>query len=202
MGAFWSVHRRDGIAFERYLAQLAPYYMNSPSLPPSSHQSVLLGLNLLNLLVAGRSADYLVAMAKLSPPLLTSPPISFVKELELCLKEGTYHRLMMAKERLPAPEYGWLVQALVETVRIGIAEGMEQAYEEISLTQAVSMLLLTCAQIPMLAEFGQKRGWHLEGERIIFPRNQKVKFLFDDQTDSKLMINRALNYAQALDQII
>lgn len=120
MGAYWSVHARDGASFERYLSQLTNLYdlPVSLALPASPHMFVLVGLRLLNLLVTNRRADFYTSLARLDADAVRCEPhLQFVVQLEQCLMEGTYHRLLVARSQVPAPEYVWFVDSLLETIR-------------------------------------------------------------------------------------
>ena len=202
MGAYWSVHSRDGSSFERYLSQLSPFY-SLDSLVPSPRMPILLGLHLLYLLVTGRQAAFYMSIAKLAVHLHNDPHVLFILQLQQCLLEGTYHRLLVAKSQVPVPEYAWFIEALIETVRLDIAESMELTYTSISVPVAINMLLLNKEQFPQLEEFGAKRGWKQQGDRIVFPtRGTTSKLTHGGPTSSRLMIQRALSYATELEQIV
>lgn len=194
MGAYWSVYARDGAAFERYLAQLAPYYADSES----PRMGTLLGLRLLNLLVVNKRAEFHTSLARLGPA-RQSPQVQFVVQLEQCLMEGTFHRLLLAREQVPAPEYVWFVDSLLETVRMELATGLERSFGELQVSNAASLLLLGDSQLPQLVEFAGKRGWIVQGDRILFPPRPTP---IDNETVPTIMMNRALQYAAALEQIV
>lgn len=204
MGAYWSVHTRNGASFERYLRQLTPY-IAAPS-AYSSRTPVLLGLHLLNLLVTGRIPEYRVRLAALTRPgLPTLAPVEFVVRLERCLQEGLYHRLLEARDAVPAPEYVWLVDSLVETVQRELAAGIEKAFEVLEVRAAATILLFGPTDTDATLAFGASRGWTLDKGHFVFknasavPKDSETNALL---TVPKVAIDRALSYANALEQIV
>lgn len=204
MGAYWSIHGHDGAAFDRYLAQLAPFYDEPlPRLAPSPRMHPLLGLRLLNLLVSGRRPLFYTAVARLSPAARADPHLAFVLNLERCLLEGTYHRLLAAQQAPPTPEYAWWVASLLEAVRWEIAEGLEATYLSIDVEAALSKLLLPPTQVEQLLEFGRQRGWQhdAQGKRLMLPAKGGSE-LHEMAPASALMLKRVLGYAAELEQIV
>lgn len=191
MGAYWSIHARDEPAFERYLALLTPM----SHLPPSSRTPTLLGLRLLHLLLTN-PPHYHTTLARIST---AHQAVQFVVNLEQCLGEGTYQRLVVARDQVPVEEYKWFVDELVEKVRGELAVGLEKSFKELAITSAAALLLLNESQVPQLVEFAKKRGWSVQGDKIVFPPK---KVSIAEETSSKWMISNALNYATALEQIV
>lgn len=204
MGAYWSIHSHDGAAFDRYLAQLAPFYNEPlPGVAPSPRMYPLLGLRLLNLLVSGRRPLFYMAVARLSPAARADPHLAFVLNLERCLLEGTYHRLLAAQQAPPTPEYAWWVASLLEAVRWEIAEGLEATYLSIDIETALAKLLLPSSQVEQLLEFGKQRGWQhdAQGKRLMLPTKGGSE-LHETAPAPALMIKRILGYAAELEQIV
>lgn len=203
MGAYWSVHVRDGAAFERYLRQLTPYISSPATYSPRT--PILLGLHLLNLLVTGRISEYRVRLAAITRPALpTVAPVEFVVTLERCLQEGLYHRLLEAKGVVPAPEYIWLLDSLIETVRRELALGIEKAFDSLEVSVAAQMLLFEPSHTDAARAFGTCRGWTVKGTRFILASNTQHKGTETSvlQTSPTVAIGRALCYANALEQIV
>lgn len=204
MGAYWSIHSHDGAAFDRYLAQLTSFY-DEPLLgvAPSPRMYPLLGLRLLNLLVSGRRPLFYMAVARLSPAARADPHLAFVLNLERCLLEGTYHRLLAAQQAPPTPEYAWWVASLLEAVRWEIAEGLEATYLSIGIETALAKLLLPSSQVEQLLEFGKQRGWQhdAQGRRLMLPVKSGPE-LHEATPAPALMLERVLGYAAELEQIV
>jgi 26S proteasome regulatory subunit N12 len=124
MGAFWSIHSKNQTSFERYCSLLFPIYFdskNSPSnVPNNAPMYTVLGLHLLNLLVSNRVADFYVALERINaaPGVDASNVfIQFPIQLQQCLVEGTFHRVVMARQQVPSPEYAWFIDGLMDTIR-------------------------------------------------------------------------------------
>lgn len=160
----------------------------------------LLGLRLLNLLVTNRRAEFYTSLAKLGEG-RNVPHVQFVIQLEQCLMEGTFHRLLVAREQVPAPEYAWFVDSLLETVRMELASGIEKSFATLDVKTAAALLLLNQSQTTQVMGFAEKCGWKIQENRITFP-NFKKTAVDEETTEPKKMISRALRYATELEQIV
>lgn len=198
VGASWSVQCRDGASFQRYLSLLAPLY-DSNVLGVSPRRAAIQGLHLLNLLVTGQRPQYYSYLARL--PDKSDEHIRFVVQLEQCLVEGTFHRLLVARQQVPAQEYIWFVDSLLETVRLQIAEGIEIAFTSLEVSRATSLLLF--ADQNLLIEFATKKTWMINGNSIKFPNSiMKVQKKSLQLTSPIAMIEKSIFYAKELEQII
>lgn len=124
MGAFWSVYTKNQTSFERYCSLLFPLYFESAAEPalkdPSSPMYTLLGLNLLNLLVQNRVADFYVALERINSCAFIDSNNAFIQfpvQLQQCLVEGTFHRVVIARQQVPSPDYVWFIDSLMDTIR-------------------------------------------------------------------------------------
>ena len=124
IGAFTSVAIKDQASLHRYMSLLAPIYFDPEGKQTSdTNPCVLLGLYLLSLLVKNNIAEFHVILEqiKIAPALdASSPFIQFPIQLQQCLVEGTYHRVVLAKEQAPSPDYAWFVGLLVDTIRYNV----------------------------------------------------------------------------------
>lgn len=101
-------------------------------------------MQLLNLLVSNRTNQYHLLLCKLPPSvLLSSPHLRFVLQLEEALREGTFHRILASKSQVPAPEYAWFVEGLVERIRTEIIQCLKASYDNLSVQEAIDYLLLS-----------------------------------------------------------
>lgn len=124
MGAMWSIHSKDKASFERYTSLLFPIYFSgkavSEGLPANAPMYAILGLHLLHLLVSNRVADFYVALERIAaaPAVDASNVfIQFPVQLQQCLVEGTFHRVVLARQQVPSPEYAWFIDGLMDTIR-------------------------------------------------------------------------------------
>lgn len=83
--------------------------------------------------------------------------------------------------------------------RLELAAGLEKSFNDLDVHNAASLLLLDKSRLPQLVEFAKKRGWAINGDKIIFPARQVE---IDNETIPTVMIDRALKYAVALEQIV
>jgi len=102
-----SVRSKDIPAFERYIAQLKPYYYDFASLiPASSRQHPILGLNLLRLLAQNRIAEFhgeleLIPLEQHHGNVYIRHPIA----LEQYMMEGAFKRIWNARADVPSDTY-------------------------------------------------------------------------------------------------
>ncbi|KAL3897493.1 MAG: hypothetical protein SGPRY_013042, partial [Prymnesium sp.] len=154
--ALLSIKTMDIPAFERHVAQLRIYYTDCASvLPESQKQYPILGLNLLRLLAQNRIAEFHTELELIPTPLqLTNIYIKFPAQLEQHIMEGSYNKVLSAKQDgLYSQEGMYFMDMLVDTVREEIAECSEKAYANIAATDLQSLLMLsTVAELNQYAE--------------------------------------------------
>ena len=128
-GALLSVKTMDIPAFERYVAQLKVYYTDCAlKLPESPKQYPMLGLNLLRLLAQNRIAEFHTELELLPVALHSSNIyIKFPAQLEQHIMEGSYNKVLSAKQDGPYAQEGmFFMDMLVNTVREEISECSEK----------------------------------------------------------------------------
>lgn len=162
IGAFTSVAVKDQAAFERYIALLFPLYFDQTKALESAKNAnayVLLGLYLLSLLVRNQIAEFHVLLERINsaPGIdINNVYIQFPIQLQQCLVEGTYHRVVLARQQVPSPDYAWFIDALVDTIRNDLASCIEKSFHSIDMTSAARLLLLTPEQVPQLTKFAEQ----------------------------------------------
>lgn len=122
IGALAGVACKDQPSFDRYMSLLFPIYFSRsfPSSSPDANPNVLLGLFLLSLLVRNCIAEFYVTLERINsaPGVdLGNVYIQFPVQLQQCLNEGTYHRVVLARQQVPSPDYAWFIDSLVHTIR-------------------------------------------------------------------------------------
>lgn len=159
IGVQWSIASSNIPAFERYMAQLKCYYFDyKDQLTESAFKYQLLGLNLLFLLSQNRVAEFhteleLLPAEHIQNDVYIRHPLS----IEQYLMEGSYNKvfylivvklinlflkIFLAKGNVPAKNYNFFMDILLDTIRGEIAVCVEKAYEKISVKDAVRMLYL------------------------------------------------------------
>ncbi|ORX51716.1 hypothetical protein DM01DRAFT_1307498 [Hesseltinella vesiculosa] len=200
MGAYISVRAKDIASFERYIAQLHPYYHDLGSvLPASSQMYPLIGLNLLRLLSQNRLSDFHTALETIdSQQLQANPYIKQAVDLEQFLMEGSYNKVWSSRGSVKGEEFLFFYDTLISTVRNEIASCSEKAYDSLPLQDAATLLFLNNTQ--ELMSFANERGWKIN------PAEQIIHFTADDKDAVEIpqeqIITRTLAYARELERIV
>eukprot|EP00051_Salpingoeca_urceolata_P017593 m.241530 g.241530 ORF g.241530 m.241530 type:complete len:268 (+) comp18999_c0_seq12:1118-1921(+) len=201
VGAQWSLKMQDVSSFERYIAQLKPYYFdyckNIRSEAQSAFMHELLGLNLLCLLSQNRIAEFHTELERLDPSLLRKNMyIRHPVALEQHLMEGSYNKVFQSRHSTPAASYVFFVDRLMDTVRLEIAACLEKSYEKLSVANAQKLLFLSSqSELDAMIE---ENGWTVFDEEIRFPE----KTVAQAQVPAEKMMRRMLDYARELERIV
>ncbi|KAJ1971478.1 regulatory particle non-ATPase [Dimargaris xerosporica] len=202
MGAYWSIRAGDISAFERYIAQLNPFYYDicTAQLPSSPRRYPLIGLNLLRLLTQSRIADFHTALEMIDPTeLRTNQYIQHPLQLEQSLMEGSYKKVWNSRAEVPAPEYTFFMDILTSTIRNEIASCIEKAYTALPAGNLATLLFFPKADDELL-HFCQERSWRIDSA------SRKVHFGQSDATKEGLpvdqIITQSLTYAKELEKIV
>ena len=132
IGALWSIQNRDIPSFQRYVAQLKCYYFDyGLLLPDSAYKYQILGLNLLSLLAQNRLAEFHTEMELLSVNEQKNIYIKYPIRLEQFLMEGSFHKVFLDKGNIPAENYSFFIDILINTMRDEIASCVEKAYSQV-----------------------------------------------------------------------
>ena len=132
IGALWSIQNQDIPSFQRYVAQVKCYYFDYGSLlQESSYKYQILGLNLLSLLAQNRLAEFHTEMELLSPEEQKNVYIKYPIRLEQFLMEGSFHKVFLDKGNVPAKNYSYFIDILINTMRDEIASCAEKAYSQV-----------------------------------------------------------------------
>lgn len=200
IGAQWSIETKDIPSFERYMSQLKCYYFDyNTQLPESAFKYQLLGLNLLFLLSQNRVAEFHTELELLPSDRIQSDVyIKHPLSLEQYLIEGSYNKIFLAKGNVPAQNYNFFMDILLDTIRGEIAVCLEKAYEKISLNEAARMLYMPNTQ--SIREYGTKKNWKL-GRDNFYHFAPEIKKQ-DDPIPSTELAEQALSYARELEMIV
>uniref|UniRef100_A0A6S9RU20 CSN8/PSMD8/EIF3K domain-containing protein n=1 Tax=Chrysotila carterae TaxID=13221 RepID=A0A6S9RU20_CHRCT len=199
LGALLAVRAADTPAFERHVSQLKSYYTDCGALlPASERQWPILGLNLLRLLAQNRIAEFHTELELVPPELMhTNVYIKFPAQLEQHIMEGSYNRVLVAKNESVYEQEGmYFMDMLVDTVREEIAECSEKAYVSIGASELQSLLML--ADETELAQYAEQRGWRVSGGVVTFGDGEP-KLLALPATQ---LIAETLAYAKELERIV
>lgn len=200
IGVQWSVLKGNIQHFERYMAQLKPYYFDyRDELPESSYKYQLLGLNLLRLLAQNRLAEFhteleLLPAKEIQNNIYIKHPVS----MEQYLMEGNYNKVFLAKGNVPAESYNTFIDILLLTIRDEIATCVEKAYEKLAFQEASRMLFFTA--LGDMKTYGVKRGWELGPDNAFNFRKLEKKTEYE--IPSQQLALQAIEYARELEMIV
>jgi len=206
-GAFLSIKAKDIPAFERHVAQLKTYYTDyAQLLPPSERQYPITGLCLLALLAQNRIGDFHTELELIPLSLQQNPYIKYTVTLEQRLMEGSYNKILNARDSVPHPAMAVFIDLLSLSVRDKLSECAEKAYESFPVADALAMLTFKTRND--LIEYAKKRGWEItKDDVILFPATHgaaaqhaaKQKAL---EIPSRVLIRQTLGYATELERIV
>lgn len=195
-----SIRQEDELGFERHVSRVKTYYVDYAGvLPPSKRRNLILGLNLMRLLAQNRIGEFHTELELVPADARADAHIAYALNLEQYLMEGSYSRIALERAKAPDASFGFFLDMLMLTMREKIAACAEQAYESISCEAAGKMLGID--SVAELGEFCDERGWRVVGKVIFFkPATDGVASM--EQVPSVELINRSLDYARELEQII
>ena len=199
IAAMASIEKSDISGFEHYMAQLKHYYLDYKSLlEPSAYANQLMGLNLLCLLARNKLAEFHTEIELLPPEqLLTDVYLSHPIHLEQFLMEGSYNKVFLSRDNVPAPYYRLFVDILLGTVREEIVSCIVHSYSSLSLSEAGKMLYLSDPE--QMREFGEKQGWRLEGDQFSFISEEEK---LGQSVPSMEILLKCFEYARDLEAIV
>jgi len=123
--------------------------------------------------------------------------ITFPVSLEQRLMEGSYNKILTAKNAVPLAEYNFFLSKLVDTVRNKISDCNEKAYESLPLDDARNLLMFKTNND--LLSFAKTRAWTIKDSTVLF---NKPKDPNQNAIPTHVLIKQLLTYATELERII
>ncbi|KAH7973188.1 hypothetical protein HPB52_022747 [Rhipicephalus sanguineus] len=102
-----------------------------------------------------------------------------------------------SKDNVPAANYSFFMDILLDTVRDEIARCIEKAYERISSPDATRMLFLDSPQLTDV--YASKRGWTAKNN--VYEFGTEVKHT-EDVISTEDLATQAIGYARELEMIV
>jgi 26S proteasome regulatory subunit N12 len=195
-----SVKAQDDAGFERFFAQLRPYYFDY-GLAESSRTNLILGLYLMYLLTQAKIGDFHTQLELLTPKQRSHAMIKFSVDLERDMNEGLYNRVWNACNKLPDPAFGHFANSLTDAVRHDIAKCLEVAYEHLQVQDAMKLLRFTTQDsAASFTEFAthEDRAWNVAEGIVTFKKGEQ----HDLDLGAETLINQSLAYAHEIERII
>jgi len=210
MGVEYSVAIEDVQSFKSYMMMLKAYYFDfeEMKLPESAKKYEMIGLNLMQLLSKNEAMSFHTELELLdSRIILEDPYVSFAVRLEQDIMAGNYKKAMEVK--LPSASYKLFTDILLVTIREEIANGMEVAYDEISVDGCKALLNFesTSAGKSKGELFAKERtdNWRVDSKNMIQFKDTTTtdKPLGKDMDEaSKELAKMAIRYAKETEQIV
>lgn len=199
LASLLSVRDEDVEAFERHIALTKTFYSDySDFLPPSQRKNLILGLNLLHLLSMNRMSEFHSELELIPLELHEDLFIKHPVEVEQCLIEGSYSKLEnFLPPQVPATEYEYFMEILMETVREEIADCCERAYKTLDLTSLQRMLMHKSPE-DTTAFIEEREAWILKDNTISFNLDAGTEV----QIPAESLIKQSLEYAIELERIV
>jgi len=200
-GALLSIKLKDIPSFERYIAQIKPYYYDfGQKLPQSQRQFMILGLNILHLLAKNKLDEFHTELELIPLHFHQDVYIKHPVQLEQYMMEGAYNKVLKAKDSVPHESYSFFMEMLMGTVRDEIADCIAKSYNHLNFLEAQK--LLGFSNIDQVKAYATKREWVTSrgphGEMFVFTKKD------GDKSDVPTMkiIQQQLQYARELERII
>jgi len=160
--------------FERNMSHLQTIYDEYSDVLPSERRKLITGLNLLRLLALNRTTEFHMKLELIPIEDHEDMYIRDVIQLERFLMEGSYHKLLQARSKVPSNEYTGFMNMLLDTVRTEVAECSTKAYDTLSVKGATKLLMFT-SDAETLAWAKSQPGWELKGDRFAFERQTEAQ---------------------------
>ncbi|GAM29147.1 hypothetical protein SAMD00019534_123230 [Acytostelium subglobosum LB1] len=194
--ALYTVKQRDIKAFDRYYSQLTPYYNDYKKfIQPSAQQYSIIGLNLMKLLATNQTARFHADLELIPSDLHTNQFIRFPLLVEKSISEGSYQKVLVCRSQAPSEYYGIFVDLLSDTMKEDIANCIEKSFKYLTVTEAQKVLQIN--SVDQLNQYVQKRGWKVQGDRILFDSGPAQV-----EIPSIQLIRQTLQYAKELERIV
>lgn len=212
LGVLLSVMDGDLDAFGRNMAQLQPYYMNGLVTPRKNH---ITGLNLMNLLVDNRLAEFHSCLEWLNShsdvdSIVQDPLISFPISLERKLMVGIYDEVLTGS--IPHPSFQFFMSHLLQTVRDSIADCMEVSYPTLQVSQAAALMKFQNLQELKQYIDTDREDWMVDeakgvltfapAEAAAAANTSTTAAAFEDVVPSMQWIQQSLTYATEMERIV
>jgi len=198
LAVYLAVRQKDVNAFERYVAQLKPFYFDyGQVLPESERKWPILGLELLGLLALHPTAAFHTELEFI--PVAVQEDNIYIKfpiQLEQALMEGCYNKVLSARKFIPLPHYSFFMDMLNETVRNKISDCVEASYQSLPVADACKLLMIDSQD--KLRQHVEQRGWRIEGSSVTFNKGGETQ----QDIPATKMVQYALEYATELEKII
>ncbi|EFA79220.1 26S proteasome regulatory subunit S14 [Heterostelium album PN500] len=196
IAALYSVKVRDISAFERFYAQLTTFYQDYKKyIQPSALQYNIIGLHLMKCLATQNAPKFHSELELIPFDMLSNPFIKFPLLVEKSIAEGSYQKVLSSRSQVPSEHYLVFIDLLSNSMREDIANCIERSFKYLTLKEAQKVLQV--ASLDQLSEYIKKRGWKVDGDKILFDSGpQQIEI------PSTQLIHQTIHYAKELERIV
>ena len=201
----WHLNQKNEVAFEMAYLQTKIFYFDYQSiLQKSEKMEYFCGLYLLHLLSHNRTSEYCGELELLDLSFFSNKYISLPIEIEQCISEGNYNKLLSMQNALNESSYLHYLQKLNSSIRFQIARSMEKSFNDISVKDVSEMLLFqTHNDLYQFLENDRPNtkniNWHIFNDRIYF---KEISQLDKNVIPSNKVMNDTIKLATEIEKII
>lgn len=171
----------------------------------SEHVWKVLGLYLTYLLSFNKITEFHTELEAIPFKERANKFIRFAVELENFFMEGNYQQVLDSKDNVPAQEFSFFVNRILDTIRFEIAASFEKAYDSLHVNSACELLRLNSRQelSDFISVFEKERQlqkeWALEGDWLKLKGEEEKK---SSELQNWHLISQAVSYAVELERIV
>lgn len=198
IAALYSLKKMDEDGFGRHVALAKSYYVDYTGvLPTSPRQNLIIGLHLTRLVAQDRIGEFHTELELVPSDARSHPFIEYPLNMVHYFMEGSYSKLRNMK--VPDDYFNAFSDRMTKTLRDRFGDVSEKAYRSLSTEAALKMFSLSNEK--ELVEFCSVRGWRWVDGTVHFNDDLNAK-PSAEEIPSAHMIQRSLEYAKELEQII
>jgi len=192
----YSLRNGDEKSFERYYAQIKPFYFDYDSfLSKSTQKEAIIGAYFLFLLAENRIGEFHTELELIHDE-VDNQYIQYAIQLEQSKMEGSYNKIVNSSASVPVDYYEQFIKKFINTSRHDIADALEKSCGSLELEEARKRLLFN--ETNSFEEFIKDRKWRMEKNKIHFGNQEKESV----KLDSVSLLAQNLAYANELERII
>ncbi|KAJ9444282.1 putative 26S proteasome non-ATPase regulatory subunit 8 [Diplonema papillatum] len=195
---------KNMLEFDRYFEMLRSYYVDFGGIPQSERRLLILGLHLLRLLAVNETRSFHMELERIPVADQDCMYIQDVIQLERYIMEGSYHKMLQARKKVPSNHFVPLMEMLLETVRREVFKSAVHAYETLSVDGACKLLMFQSpADLHTFVEEERKKlstphAWKLKDQECYTFQESAKKV---DTLPFKQLIRNQFAYSHELQRI-
>lgn len=181
------------------------YYEFSHIIPESSRKLYFVGLYLLHLLSSNRNTEYCFELEFLGPKDYLDEHISLPIEIEQCISEGNYNKLLNLNRAVSDPAYHFYLDKLSMSIKYQIAMSIQKSFTSLFVKDALDLLLMsntselsTYILEELIKNPNQDIQWVIQDDKLHFREVSKDK----NFVPSHKIVSDTIKLAQEIEKII